>query len=91
MVLILKSSPCIAHGYVFLMLLDAITQKLEGDKSNIVKMLGYLQFVIVTSCSHPILVCVGHVWKSLLWFPLKCQETYHQKFQVCYIPHFYLI
>ena len=43
----------------------------------------------VTSSSHPGLACVGHVWKSLLCFPSKCQTTYDQNFQVCYIPHFY--
>jgi hypothetical protein len=54
-------------------------------------MFGYLRFVTVTSSSHPGLACASHVWKSFLWFPLKCQATYHQNFQVFYIQtQFYL-
>jgi hypothetical protein len=53
-------------------------------------MFGYLRIVTVTLSRRPNLACVGHVWKSLLCFPSKCQTTYDQNFQVFYIPHFYL-
>jgi hypothetical protein len=53
-------------------------------------MFRILQFMNLTSSSRLGLACAGHVWQSFLWLRSKFQETCHQKFQVCYIRHFYL-
>ena len=39
--------------------------KVEGDKNNIVKMFGFLQFVTITSSIRLGLVCADHVWEIL--------------------------